>query len=194
MKNNQIELVFVLDRSGSMSGLEEDTIGGYNAFLDNLAKESDVKVTTILFDHLVETLYDGVSAQHARLNARQYYVRGSTALLDAVGKTIHVVDRRQLCMEPEQRPAKTIFVVTTDGMENASTEFSYDLIQKMITRQRTREGWEFVFMGANIDVAAEARKMGIDPDLARSFESTKKGTRKAYSDACACCAKIINEE
>lgn len=194
MKNNKIELVFVLDRSGSMSGLEEDTIGGYNAFLDNLAKEADVKVTTILFDHLVETLYDGVSGRSARLNARQYFVRGSTALLDAVGKTIHTVDKRQLCTEPADRPAKTIFVITTDGMENASTEFSYDLIQKMITRQRTREGWEFIFMGANIDVRAESQKMGIDPDLARSFESTKKGTREAYSEACACCASILGEK
>ncbi|HAQ57305.1 MAG TPA: hypothetical protein DCR44_07940 [Acholeplasmatales bacterium] len=194
MKNNQIELVFVLDRSGSMSGLEEDTIGGYNAFLDNIAKESDVKVTTILFDHLVETLYNGIAGRHARLSARQYFVRGSTALLDAVGKTIQSVDKRQLTTEPDARPAKTIFVITTDGMENASTEFSYDLIQKMISRQRTREGWEFVFMGANIDVRAESQKMGIDPNFAHSFESTKKGTRMAYSDACDCCARIIHDK
>jgi len=193
MKKAEIELVFVLDRSGSMAGLEEDTIGGYNTFLKNMEKEKDVRVTTILFDHLVETLYDGVDIGAAKLDGNQYFVRGSTALLDAIGRTIQTVDRRHLVAGAEGNPAKTIFVITTDGMENASREYSYDLIEKMISRQRKAFGWEFVFLGANIDVQAESMKMGIDPAYAKSFASTKKGTRNAYVEACCCAQEILQK-
>ncbi len=159
MNQNFTEIVFILDRSGSMGGLENDTIGGFNGFVKKQAETGQTSLTTVLFDDKYEILHNGVDAGKAVLTSDEYFTRGSTALLDAVGKTINDVGKR-LGETPEAlRPGKVIFVITTDGLENASREFTYDEVQKMITHQSEKYNWEFVFMGANIDVAKEGSKL-----------------------------------
>ncbi|MGI6702983.1 MAG: vWA domain-containing protein [Clostridia bacterium] len=185
MGSNLTEIVFILDRSGSMAGLESDVIGGFNSFIENQSKmDGRVIVTAVLFDHEYELLWNGIDARKARLTSNEYYVRGCTALLDAVGKTILDVERR-LSMQPEeQRPGKVIFVITTDGLENASREFSYEKVKGLIKHQQERHGWEFVFLGANIDVAKEADSLGICRDDAYSFKASKAGVAKMYGTVC----------
>ncbi len=182
MKNDLTELVFILDRSGSMAGLESDTIGGYNGFLDKQrALPGEALVTTVLFDDRYELLHDRIALPGVRpVTDRDYFVRGSTALLDAVGRTIEKIVNAHKHTGENQRPGKTLFVITTDGLENASREFSYQKIQQMITRQKEEFGWEFLFLGANIDAAATAGKMGIHADRAVNFHADSLGTKLNY--------------
>ena len=189
MNQNLTEIVFILDRSGSMNGLENDTIGGFNGFVKKQAKLGPTNLTTVLFDDKYEILHNGVDAKNVLLTGETYFTRGSTALLDAVGKTINEVGIR-LSETPEPaRPGKVIFVITTDGMENASQKFSYDEVKQMITHQTEKYGWEFIFMGANIDVAEEGDKLGIFSDLICVFEPTPRGVDQMYVGASEhCCA------
>ena len=191
MKKNLTELVFILDRSGSMSGLENDTIGGFNAMIDKQKNEpGEVLVSTVIFDNVSEVIHDRVDIQRIEpLTRDQYYVRGSTALLDAVGKAIHHIGNVHKYAREEDRPEKTLFVITTDGMENASRQYSYARVRDQIARQKEKYGWEFLFLGANIDAAAEAARFGIEADCAANYHADKKGTAiiyEAMSDAvCA---------
>ena len=190
MNENLTEIVFILDRSGSMSGLEYDTIGGFNGFIKKQAETGQTSLTTILFDDKYEILYNGIDARNALLTEAEYFTRGSTALLDAVGKTINDVGRR-LGETPEcLRPGKVIFVITTDGMENASQEYSYDKVKKMITHQTEKYKWEFIFMGANIDVVNEGKRLGIKAERSFEFTATDIGVAEMFSDACCTCLDI----
>jgi len=190
MNQNLTEIVFILDRSGSMEGLENDTIGGFNGFVKKQAEAGQTSLTTVLFDDKYEILHNGVDAKHVKLTNREYFTRGSTALLDAVGKTINDIGKRLNETVEESRPGKVIFVITTDGLENASREFSYDEVKKMITHQTEKYGWEFVFMGANIDVAKEGDKLGIKADQSFAFASTSKGICAMFSDVDELCDSI----
>ena len=182
MKKNLTEIVFILDRSGSMSGLEKDTVGGFNAMLrKQKAEEGEAYVSTVLFDNVSEVLHDRVPIQElAPMTEKDYYVRGCTALLDAVGKAIHHIGNVHKYAREEDRPEKTVFVITTDGMENASREYSYDRIRQMIRRQKEKYGWEFLFLGANIDAAREAARFGIEADRAADYHADRKGTAVIY--------------
>ena len=184
MNSNLTEIVFILDRSGSMHGLEADTIGGYNSFLENQKKEEgETLVTTVLFDDEYELLYNGVAINSAKLTSKQYFVRGCTALLDAVGKTIIDIKRRIANKPENQRPSKVIFVITTDGMENASTEFTKAKVKELITHQQEMENWEFLFFGANIDSASTAESIGINAEDAIDFEASSAGVKSMMAEA-----------
>ncbi|MRH41372.1 VWA domain-containing protein [Aquibacillus halophilus] len=181
MNKNLTEIIFLLDRSGSMSGLEKDTIGGFNSFVERQSQhQGETTVTAVLFDDQYEILWDGLDAKEARLTDQDYYVRGTTALLDAVGKTISEVGNRLSKANEEQRPGKLIFVITTDGMENASSEFTYKKIKKLIKHQQEKYNWEFLFLGANIDAAEEANSIGISIDNAFNFEASNTGVVNMY--------------
>lgn len=177
------ELVFILDRSGSMAGLEDDTIGGFNGLLEKQKKEEgEAFVSVVLFDDQTEVLYDRVDIRKVEpMNNRQYYVRGCTALLDAVGGAIHHIDRVHRCMRDEDVPEKTLFVITTDGMENSSREYSYRKVKEMVEQQEKKDHWEFIFLGANIDAAAEAGRLGINPQRAVTYEQDREGTRLNFN-------------
>jgi uncharacterized protein with von Willebrand factor type A (vWA) domain len=190
MNQNLTEIVFILDRSGSMGGLESDTIGGFNDFVMKQAEIGPTNLTTVLFDDEYEILHNGIDAKKAVLTEKEYFTRGSTALLDAIGKTINDVGKR-LGETPEaQRPGKVIFVITTDGLENASVEFSYKEVKRMITHQSEKYSWEFIFMGANIDVAQEGDKLGIKKDRAFYFKSDTKGLSVMYGEAGSVCKSM----
>ena len=182
MKQNLTELVFILDRSGSMAGLEDDTIGGFNAMIEKQKREpGEAYVSTILFDNDTEVIHDRVDIQKIQpMTRKDYYVRGCTALLDAAGKSIHHIGNVHKYAREEDRPEKTIFVITTDGMENASRHYSYNRLKAMIERQKERYGWEFLFLGANIDAAKEAARFGIDPDRAADYLADSTGTGVIY--------------
>jgi Mg-chelatase subunit ChlD len=184
MKKNLNEIIFLLDRSGSMSGLESDTIGGFNAFIGRQCKEGGTRLTTVLFDDETEILWNGVDARHARLTHEEYYVRGCTALLDAVGKTISAAGRRLSLLDDSEKPGKVIFVITTDGMENASREYTYEKVKEMIRHQQEKYSWDFIFMGANIDAAEEAQSLGIQKEDSFSFEASHEGVGKMYDMVC----------
>ena len=191
MKKNLTELVMILDRSGSMAGLESDTIGGYNSMLERQKKtEGEVLVSTVLFDDRSEVLYDRVPLDEMpQMTEREYFVRGCTALLDAVGRTIDRIANAQKSTKEEFRADKVMFVIITDGMENASCEYSYRKIKKMIEREREEYGWEFVFLGANIDAAAEAERLGIRRERAARYCADSAGTAlnfAAVSDMALC--------
>ena len=199
MKKNLTELVMILDRSGSMSGLERDTIGGYNSMLQKQREtEGEVLVSTVLFDQRIEVLHDRVPLDRVpAMTEKDYYVRGSTALLDAVGGAIHHIGNVHKYAREEDRPEKTIFVITTDGMENASHEYSYDRVKEMVERQKEKYGWEFLFLGANIDAIATAGRFGISADRAANYHSDRKGTKLNYevladavSDMRYCASRI----
>jgi hypothetical protein len=178
MKTGLVEIISILDRSGSMAGLEKDTIGGYNSFIATQTKlPGDLKVTTILFDDKYELLYSGVKADEATLNETNYTTRGSTALLDAVGKTILDIGARLANTKEEDRAEKIIFVITTDGQENASKEFNHVKIKEMITHQREVYKWEFVFFGANIETDLVAEELGINLDNAHSYVADEEGVK-----------------
>lgn len=181
LNNNLTEIIFLLDRSGSMSGLESDTIGGFNAFIEKQCKlDGNVSLTTVLFDDQYEILWNGINAAGAKLTKDDYYVRGTTAMLDAVGKTIVDVGHRLSTTVEELRPGKVIFVITTDGMENASTEFTHDKVKKLITQQEEKYAWEFIFIGANMDAAKEASILGIQEENAFNFVASEVGVESMY--------------
>lgn len=181
MKRNVTELVFLLDRSGSMAGLESDTIGGFNSMLKKQRKGSDrVYVSTVLFDDRMEVLHDRVPAERVKpLTEKQYSVRGCTALLDAMGRMISHMIRVQK-QAGEGRRGKVIFVITTDGLENSSREYSYARIRDMILWEKERYGWEFLFLGANMDAVAEASRFGIGADRAVTFQNDSRGIALNY--------------
>ena len=177
------ELVFILDRSGSMAGLEADTIGGFNSMLEKQGKEpGEALVSTVLFDNETEVVHDRVPlSQVPKLDDKTYYVRGCTALLDAVGGAVHHIGNVHKYARPEDRPERTLFVITTDGMENASRRYSYEKVEQMIRRQKEKYGWEFLFLGANIDAAKEAGRFGIAPERAVNYVSDSEGTALNYA-------------
>ncbi len=182
MNKKITEIVFLLDRSGSMSGLERDTIGGFNSFIKRqVERKGKTLLTTVLFDDQYEILWNGVAAEQAHLTSEDYYVRGTTALLDAVGKTILDVGYRLSRTEENDRPGKVIFVITTDGMENASSEFTHEKVKNLIEHQQEKYNWDFIFMGANIDVIAEAKNLGIKEEDAFRFEATDEGVENLYA-------------
>ena len=176
------ELVFILDRSGSMAGLEADTIGGFNSMI---AKQrltpGEAVVSTVLFDHETQVIHDRVPLEQVRdLTRSDYYVRGCTALLDAVGCAIHHIGNIHKYARKEDVPEKTLFIITTDGMENASKRYDYRKVKEMIERQKSKYGWEFLFLGANIDAAREAARFGIRAEKAVTYCSDSVGTQLNY--------------
>ena len=183
MKKGLTELVFIIDRSGSMGGLESDTIGGFNAMLkEQQAVEGEAVVTTVLFDDQYELLHDRIDIKAiAPLTSKDYTVRGYTALLDAVGKTINKIRQVQHQTAEEYRAEKVMFVIITDGCENASREYSAKQVKDRIERQKQKYGWEFVFFGANMDAIAEAGKLGIAADRAQNYHADAVGTCEAWS-------------
>ncbi len=201
MKKNLTEIVFILDRSGSMHGLERDTIGGYNSMLEKQRKvDGEAYVTTVLFDDEVETICDRAPIKDVKdMTDREYFTRGCTALLDAVGGTISHIGNIHKYAVNEDVPEKTLFIITTDGMENASREYSYDRVKKMIERQKKKYGWEFLFLGANIDSAEMGAMIGIDRDFAVNYKSDEEGTMLNYDVMCEtitqarCCAAPIDK-
>ena len=176
------ELIFILDRSGSMGGLESDTIGGFNSMLSKQKQEpGGCLVSTVLFDNETEVIHDRVPlAQVPDLTGKEYFVRGCTALLDAVGGAIHHIGNVHKYARPEDRPERTVFIITTDGLENASKRYGYDKVKAMIERQKEKYGWEFLFLGANIDAAKEAARFGISADRAVRYQSDHEGTLLNY--------------
>lgn len=178
MKKNLTELVFILDKSGSMSGLEKDTIGGYNSMLEQQRKvDGECVVTTVLFDNHYELLHDRIDIRAIQpITAKEYFVGGSTALLDAIGKTIHKIGTVQKNTTEDYRAEKVMFVIITDGEENASRHYSSMQIREMIQRQKERYGWEFIFLGANIDAVETAGRFGIDADRAADYVPDGEGT------------------
>ena len=178
MKKGLTEIVFILDRSGSMSGLEADTIGGYNSMLDKQKKEEgEALISTVLFDDKIEILHDRKSLDKVqKITGKEYYVRGCTALLDAVGGAIHHIGRIQKEMPEDEKPEKTLFIITTDGMENASRNYSYDKVKKMVEKKKRKHHWEFVFLGANIDAVEVAGRFGVAANRAVRYESDSVGT------------------
>ena len=191
MKKNLTELVFILDRSGSMSGLEADTIGGFNAMLEKQkAEPGEAYISTVLFDNESVVLHDRLSLDKVPLMTRKdYWVRGCTALLDAVGGAIHHIGNVHKYARPEDVPERTLFVITTDGMENASRSYSYDRVKEMI-RQRKEQGWEFLFLGANIDAAREAARFGIDQDHSADYLADSQGTGVVFEAVSATVASF----
>jgi len=181
MNNNLTEIIFLLDRSGSMAGLESDTVGGFNAFVKKQCElDGDTILTTVLFDDEYEVLWNGIDAREVKLTEKEYFVRGTTALLDAIGKSILDVGIRLSKTREDRRSGKVIFVITTDGMENASREFTYEKVKEMIRHQQEKYNWEFIFMGANIDAAKEADSLGIDIENSYNFEASHKGVENMY--------------
>lgn len=178
MKKGLTEIVFILDRSGSMSGLEADTIGGYNSMLDKQKKEEgEALISTVLFDDRTEILHDRKNLEQVeKITDKEYYVRGCTALLDAVGGAIHHISHVQKEMPEEEKPEKTLFIITTDGMENASKIYSYDKVKKMVEKKKKKNHWEFVFLGANIDAVEVAGRFGIAANRAVRYECDSAGT------------------
>ena len=182
MKKSITEIVFILDRSGSMSGLESDTIGGYNAMLEKQREGcGEAAVTTVLFDDQYELLHDRTNIKGiSSITEKEYFVRGSTALLDAVGKTINKIDTAQKHTAPEYRANQVIFVITTDGMENSSREYTPAKVKSMVEHQKEKYGWEFIFLGANIDAVSTAEQFGIDQNRAANYHADSRGTELNY--------------
>ncbi len=183
MNQEYTEIIFLLDRSGSMGGLESDTIGGYNGFVQKQLKEPGTTfISTILFDDNYEVLNEKAEASDICLTEKEYFVRGSTALLDAVGKSIIMTSKRFDLISSKELPDHVLFVITTDGLENASVEFTKERIKEMIEHQTKQHNWEFIFMGANIDSFKEAGTLGIRNDRTRNFNAEPVGVEKMYED------------
>ena len=182
-ENKRVEVVFIMDRSGSMAGLEADTIGGFNSMLEKQKKEEgEVIWSTVLFDHVSEVVHDRVSIDRVdELDEDTYFVRGSTALLDAVGGAIRHIGNVHKYAREEDRPEKTVFVITTDGMENSSMIYDYAKVKRMIKRQQERYGWEFIFLGANIDAVGVAGRIGISEERAARFHNDGAGIAVNFS-------------
>ena len=182
MRKNLTEVVFILDRSGSMSGLEADTIGGFNSLIEKQKKEEgEALISVVLFDDRTEVLYDRVPVEKIEpMTDRQYYVRGCTALLDAVGGAIrHIANVHKYARE-EDRPEKTLLIITTDGMENASRIYDYKKVKQMVEKEKAKYGWEFLFLGANIDAVEVAGRFGISRNRAVNYECDSRGTQLNY--------------
>ena len=192
MENNTTELVFILDRSGSMAGLEGDTIGGFNAMLEKQKKvPGDCFVSTVLFDNETEVLHDRVPLSEVpAMTAADYSVRGCTALLDALGGAIHHIGNIHKYARKEDVPAHTVFVITTDGMENASRRYTADKVKQMIERQKEKYGWEFLFLAANIDAVQTARRYGIGADRAVNYHADGQGTGLVYEAVSAAVGSV----
>lgn len=182
MKKNLTEIVFILDRSGSMSGLEADTVGGFNAMIAKQKREpGEALISTVLFDDESVVIHDRVPVQNiAPMTERDYYVRGCTALLDAIGGAIHHIGNVHKYARTEDVPEHTLFVITTDGMENASRRYDSERVKQMIERQKARHGWEFLFLGANIDAVETAGRFGIGADRAVNYNADRTGTQLNY--------------
>ena len=182
MRKNMTEIVFILDRSGSMSGLETDTIGGFNSMIEKQKKENgEALISTVLFDNVSEVIHDRVPVQKVDpMTDRDYSVRGCTALLDAIGGAIHHIGNVHKYARNEDVPEHTLFVITTDGMENASRRYDSEKVKKMIERQKEKYGWEFLFLGANIDAAKEAARFGIGADRSVNYKCDEAGTALNY--------------
>lgn len=182
MKKNLTEIVFILDRSGSMSGLEADTIGGFNSMIEKQKKEAgEALISTVLFDNFSEVIHDRIPVGRVEpMTDREYYVRGCTALLDAIGGAIHHIGNIHKHAREEDVPEHTLFVITTDGMENASRRYDSETVKKMIERQKAKYGWEFLFLGANIDAVETASRFGIGADRAVNYHSDHQGTQLNY--------------
>ena len=202
MRKGLTEIVFILDRSGSMSGLEKDTIGGYNSLIKKQKKEEgEAYISTVLFDDRTEVLHDRVGLDKIKpMTEEEYYVRGCTALLDAVGGAIHHIGNVHKYAREEDRPEKTLFIITTDGQENSSRMYTYEKVKRMVESQKKKYGWEFLFLGANIDAVAEAGRFGIKPDRAVNYECDEIGTavnyralNKAVSRARNCAANEMDK-
>ena len=200
IKNNIPELVFIIDKSGSMAGLEADTVGGFNSMIEKQKKiDGQVYVSTVLFANVSEVLHDRVTIDRIKpMTDSDYTVGGCTALLDAIGGAILHIKNVHKYARPEDVPEHTMFIITTDGMENASQRYSSDEVKKMIERQKEKYGWEFLFIGANIDAVETARRYGINEDRAVNYNADAKGTGILYeSVACAVsnvrrCASLDN--
>ena len=182
MKKNLTEIIFILDRSGSMSGLEADTIGGFNSMIEKQKKaDGEAMISTVLFDNVSEGIHDRVSVLDIQpMTDKDYTVRGCTALLDAIGGAIHHIGKIHKYARAEDVPEHTLFVITTDGMENASRHYNAERVKQMIERQKARYGWEFLFLGANIDAVETARHFGIGADRAVNYHSDSAGTQLNY--------------
>ena len=196
MKHNEThtntEIVFILDRSGSMHGLENDTIGGYNSLLEKQKQQAgSARVTTVLFDDVVETLHDRIDLQAiSPLTQKDYFVRGCTALLDAIGSTIERIANVQKHTAAEYRANNVLFVITTDGYENASHRYTLPQVREMITTQKERYGWEFLFLGAGIDAIAQAKAFGISEDRAVTSHADSRGTRLNYETVSEAVSRV----
>ena len=182
MNKNLTEIVFILDRSGSMSGLESDTIGGFNAMIEKQKKApGEALVSTILFDNVSEVIHDRVNIRDIKpMTDSEYCVRGCTALLDAIGGAIHHIGNVHKYAREEDVPAHTLFVITTDGMENASRLYDSARVKQMIEHEKSKYGWEFLFLGANIDAAKEAARFGIGADRSVNYKCDEAGTALNY--------------
>lgn len=205
MKKGLTELVFILDKSGSMGGLESDTIGGYNAMLEKQkAVEDECRMTTVLFDNNYELLHDRIDIKAVSAIAeKEYFVGGSTALIDAIGRTIHKIGNAQKHTAEDYRAEKVMFVIITDGEENSSREYSSEKVKKMIQHQKSKYGWEFIFLGANIDAVETAKRFGIAPNRAQNYHADSEGVElnfRVMSDtiakfrACEAMSDNWNEE
>ncbi len=183
MRKGLTEIVFILDRSGSMSGLEADTIGGYNSLIrKQKEEEGEACISTVLFDDRCEVLHDRVNIDEINpMTDREYCVRGCTALLDAIGGAIHHIANVHKYAREEDRPEKTLFIITTDGQENSSRIYSYAKVRRMVERQKEKYGWEFLFLGANIDAIAEADRFGIKANRAVNYHCDSEGTAVNYA-------------
>lgn len=182
IKKGLTEIVFILDRSGSMAGLENDTIGGYNSMLEKQKnEEGEVIISTVLFDNVTEVLHDRIPLDKINpITEKEYFVRGSTALLDAVGGAIHHIGNVHKYAREEDVPEKTLFIITTDGMENSSRQYTYNKVKKMVERQKEKYHWEFIFMGANMDAVSVANNFGVDRLHAVTYECDGAGTALNY--------------
>lgn len=192
MKNNITELIFILDRSGSMSGLESDTIGGFNSMIKKQKKQDgDCYVSTVLFDNESKVLHDRVKLNDIpKMTDNDYTVRGCTALIDAIGGAIQHIGNIHKYARPEDVPEHTMFVITTDGQENASHRYTSDQVKKMIERQKEKYGWEFLFIGANIDAVETAARYGIDKDRAVNYKADGEGTHILYESVAKAVCNI----
>ena len=195
-ENEKLEVVFILDRSGSMSGLEADTIGGFNATLKKQKEKSDNVIwSTVLFDDRHQVIHDRTPIDQVNeLTENEYYVRGCTALLDAIGRAIHHIGVIHKYAREEDRPEKTLFVITTDGMENASRQYSYRKINQMINRQQEKYGWEFIFLGANMDAVSVASRMGISDKRSATYINDPTGIKKNYEAVSYAMAEMSSME
>lgn len=183
MNNNLTEIVCILDASGSMAGLEEDTIGGFNAMVEKQKREpGEALLSAVLFANSSRVLYDRADVKKVEpMTDQQYQAGGCTALLDAIGGAVHHIANVHKYAREEDRPGKTIFIITTDGMENASRQYSYEKVQRMVKHEQEKYGWEFLFLGANMDAISAARSFGIRADRAVRYASDNAGTRLNYS-------------
>ena len=196
MKKNLTEVVFILDRSGSMSGLESDTIGGFNSMIKKQKEEKGyANVTTILFDDEIEMLHKSVDIREVKnITSKDYYVRGCTALLDAIGYGINYMINVQKSKDKDKKADNVLFIITTDGYENSSKEYSYEKIKSMITKQKEKYNWQFLFIGANIDAISTAKSFGISEKFASNYVSDEEGTKITYEAMNSAISKCRNNE